>query len=90
MRCPCAQYTKADLHGDIGQHIAPRDAATRRDNQRDGRIEMRARYWPQHRNQDDQHRRRRHRVAQQCDSNIPARQLLRHDARTNDGSEQQE
>ena len=51
---------------------------------------MRAGNRPEHGDEDEQHRAGRERVAEQGDGVVPARQMLGHDARADDGGEQEE
>jgi hypothetical protein len=78
-----------DLGEEVARHLTPRQAALARVREGHGGIEVRARDRTERQDQGYQPCARRDRVGQKRYRNVAARQLLAHDARTDDRREQE-
>ena len=87
---PGAEDAEAQLGKDVGRSVRPGSSPARGRDEADRRVHMRAGNRAKHGDEDEQDRARRQRIAEQGDRVVPARQMLGHDARTDDAGEQEE
>ena len=86
---PDAGHAACDLRDNVQAGEGPRQFAASGEGDGHGRIEVRAGDGREHKDQHDQDRPCRNRIAKQCQRNVSARKLLRHDPRAYDGCEQE-
>ena len=89
MRDGDADERAHDLGEEIAGHLAPRQATLTRVREGHRGIEVHAGDRPERQDEGDQPCARRHRVGEKRDRHVAARQLLAHDARTDDRREQE-
>lgn len=77
------------LRRDVRRRVSRSKPAVSPFRARDRRIEVRAGHWAECQDQGDERGRRRHRVRQQRQCDVPTGERLRHDARADDCGEEQ-